>query len=251
MASTTEQTGIIFEADVYLRKFENNVLSKDVIGILETTVFTAKPSSEIITRSAFRIGLTGKTRGSVGQPSATAIKLSFNAVDADILGLLMLSTNSALTVAGGVVAAESFHSKHDRWVKLDESNITTGTPSIVGATLDTDYNIEEKLGLVRVLSTGSLADDVDLDIAYSFGAKSGITINAGTKSKIEVSLEGRTRSREDGSEGFVRIPKVSLTLSNDLTLVGGDYATAEFDGECVLIDGEDADFYLDSEIVYS
>jgi len=243
--------GIAYEADLSIARFNAGVLSPELIGPLESTIFTAKPEGEIKERSSLRIGKSGKVRGSFGRSLATKIKLGVNAVDSRLLALIMLGSTAALSISGGSAVAENFTGKHDIWIKLANSNITAGTAAITGSVLNTDYKIDSELGAIMILSTGNLADGASLSVNYDFGAISGITIRAGTESKIDVNLIGQTVNRESGAKGRIRIPKVTLVLSNDLTLLADDYASAEFDGTCILVDGEDADFFLDENVVYS
>lgn len=243
--------GIVYEADLSVRRYNSGVLSKELIGPMETTVFTMKPESETKERKAYRIGQAGKTRGSIGRTLATKIKIGVNAVDARLMALIMLGTTAALSVAGGSAVAEAVTVQHDVWIKLDNHNITAATAAIATFTEGADFEIDETLGAIMALSTGGMTDDTSYDISYVFGAIAGTTIRAGTESKTDVYLEGPTKNRETGLNGRIRIPKVTLSLASDLSLLADDYVDAEMDGTCVLLDGESADMYIDENVVYS
>lgn len=244
--------GIIYEADLSVRRYGvGGVLSKELIGPLEATQFSIQASNETLTRQAFRIGQAGKDRGSIGRTLATAVNLSVNAVDSRTMALILLGTVAALSKAQGVVAAEEFTAKHDIWVKLDHGNIAAAGVSIDTKTEGTDYVVDRVLGAVMVLSTGTIVDEATTTIAYNYGASAGTTIRVGTESKADVMLEGPAKNRETGADAFIRIPKVTLSPANELSLLNNEYVDAKMTGSCILLDGETADCYIDDPITYT
>lgn len=244
--------GIIYEADLSVRRYGvGGVLSKELIGPLEATQFSIQASNEMIARKAFRIGQAGKDRGSIGRTLATAINLAVNAVDSRTMALILLGSVAALSKAQGVVAAETFTSIHDAWVKLDHGNIAATGVAIATKTEGTDFVMDRVLGAIMVLSTGTIANNTETTIAYNYGATAGTTIRVGTESKADVMLEGPAKNRETGADAFIRIPKVTLSPSNELSLLNDEYVNAEMSGSCILMDGETADCYLDDPITYT
>jgi hypothetical protein len=243
--------GIVYEADLSVRRYTQGVLSKELIGPLEATTFTVQAENEQKERQALRIGQAGKTRGSFGRTLATKIKLGVNAVDPRMMALILLGSTAALTVAGGSAVAEPVTVKHGIWIKLNNYNITNSTAAIVASVEGTDFEIDEKLGAIMALSTGNLADDSVQSLDYDFGAIAGTRIRIGTESKVDVMLEGPAVNRETGKNARIVIPKVTLTPANELSLLSDDYVTAELDGACLLLDTETADHYIDEEVVYS
>lgn len=243
--------GIVYEADLSVRRYVNGVLSNELIGPLEATSFTLQAQNEQIVRTALRIGQAGKTRGSIGRTLASQIKLGINAVDTRLLALILLGTDSALAVAGGTASAEPVTVKHDIPIKLANSNITALSAAVAGSVEGTDFEIDALLGSITALSAGNIADGAAITIDYAFGAIAGQTISIGTESKVDVMLEGPAVNRETGQKARIRIPKVTLTPSNELSLLSDDYVTAELDGSCILLDTEAADAYIDELVVYS
>jgi len=243
--------GIVYEADLVVQRYNLGVLSKEIIGPLEATTFSIQASNETITRQAFRVGQAGKDRGSLGRTLATQVNLAVNAVDAATLALILLGTTAALAKAQGVVASETFTSRHDIWVKLNHGNIAATGVAIATKTEGTDFVMDRVLGAIMVLSTGTIANNASTTIAYNYGATAGSTVRVGTESKQDVLLQGAAKNRETGQNAFIRIPKVTLSPSNELSLLNAEYVTAEMTGSCILMDGETADCYIDDPVTYT
>lgn len=251
MPDLNTQQGFSYEGDIYAMRYVNNVLQNKAIGPFEVTLFSAQPSNETIERQANRLGQTGKTRGSVGRTLATELQLNFNAANADLYALLFLGTTTALSVSGSTVASEVIADmEHDKPYKVAHENISA--LAVTGKTLGTDFEIvDAKLGLVRILSTGTIADGSDVDFAYTYAGITGTTVNVGTESKVDVKLIGNLRNRETQVYSQMIVPKVTLSPNNAIQLIADDYATAELSGKCVLVDGEAADFYLSDPATYA
>lgn len=250
MADLNVQEGFSYEGDIYAQRYVGGVLQSKAIGPFEVTIFAAKPANETKERQSNRLGQTGKTRGSVGRTLATELKIGFNAANADLYAALFLGTSGALSVTGGTATAESVTSmEHDKPYKLAHENISALT--VTGKTLGTDFEIvDAKLGLVRTLSTGTIANNATTSFNYTYTAFTGTRVNIGTESKLDVKLLGNVKNRETGVSSRMVVPQVTLSPSSDINLIDNEYATAEVTGKCVLRTGEVADFYLDTALSY-
>jgi len=250
MSDANLQQGLIYEGTIFAQRYVNNVLQAKSIGPFEVTGLTIKATNEVKTRKSNLTGQSGKVRGTFARTAPTDIKISANASNSDLYALFLLGSTAAYTVAGGTVSAESLASaEHDKWYQLAHKNISAVV--ITGKAINVDYEVDGQLGLIRILSTGAIANNATSAINYTYGAIAGTTILVGTQSKVDVKLIGRLSNSETGNFAILEVPKVTLSPSKELSLIGNDYSDFELSGSCILLNGEAADLYLRDPVTYS
>jgi len=243
------QQGIVYEGNIHAQRYVAGGLQDLAVGPLEITGFTIKPANEIKERRSNLVRQSGKIRGTMGRTAPTEIKITANAADADIYALFMAATTSALSVTGSTVTGESRTMSYDKWYKLDHENVSS--VAIATKTEGVDFQVDAILGAILILSTGTIADGATSSIDYTYGSITGTTINVGKEAKVDVKIVGRLVNSETGNDAFIKIPKVTLTLSKELNLIGDDYSDFEVTGKCILLDGETADCYLSDPVTYA
>lgn len=108
-----------------------------------------------------------------------------------------------------------------------------GTPAVLAVD---DYEIDEQMGLVRFLSTGttSLSDADVIGFAITTGATVGQDldqVNALTEADITGALLFiQTNACDQGNKSEYLFHKVSLSSDGDLPLIGDEIQTASFTG---------------------
>lgn len=250
MADLNSQQGLIYEGNIHAQRFINGVLDAKAIGPFEITALTIQAANEVKERKSNLVGQSGKVRGSFARTNATQVKISANAVNSDLYALFLLASTAALSVTGGTVTGESVASmSHDKWYKLAQLNVSS--VAIATKTEGTDFQIDAELGLIRTLSTGTIADDATSSVDYTYGGITGTEVRVGTESKVDVKLIGRLVNAETGAESILEVPKVTLSPDGEISLIGDDYQSLGLTGSCVLVDGENADLYLRDPVVYS
>lgn len=250
MADLNSQQGLIYEGNIHAQRYVNNVLQAKAIGPFEITALTMQASNETKNRKSYLVGQAGKARGSIARTNATQIKISANAANADLYALFLLGTTAAYSKSGGTISGESVASmEHDKWYKLAHPNVSA--VSIATKVLNVDYQVDVELGLIRTLSTGTIANNATSSVNYTYGAIAGTTIRVGTESKVDVKLIGRLANSETGAKAILEVPKVTLSPDGEISLIGEDYQSFGLSGSCVLMDGETADLYLRDPVTYS
>jgi hypothetical protein len=250
MPDLNSQQGLVYEGNIHARTYINNVLQKKAVGPFEITGFTAKASNEVKERKSNLVGQSGKVRGTFARITPTELKITANAANSDLYALFLLGSTAAYTVAGGSISAESVtFTELDKWYALDNKNVSAVV--ITGKVEGTDFEIDAQLGYIRALSTGSYTAGSTASVNYTAGAISGTTIQVGTQAKVDVMLDGRLTNAETGSQAILHVPKVTLSPTKELSLIGNDYQDFELTGKCILLNGEVADFYLRDPVTYS
>lgn len=132
------------------------------IGV-ETTVFQHKESC------------TG-TRGidkEIVQEVIVTIAMTMESIDDDNLALALYGTTTP--VVGASPTDELLTAQHDKWVALDNikvSAVVVGDDAVPTITyvLDTDYELNEETGSIKVLSTGAITDLQVVFVDYTHAA---------------------------------------------------------------------------------
>lgn len=250
MPDLNTQQGLIYEGNIHAQRYVNGVLQAKAIGPFEVTALTMTASNEVRERKSNLVGQSGKVRGSFARTNPTNLAIRANAANSDLYALFLLGTTAAYSVTGGTVSGESVASmEHDKWYKLANANVS----AVVIATkvLGTDYEVDAELGLIRTLSTGTIADNATSSVNYTYSGIAGTTIRVGTESKVDVKLIGRLVNAETGAKAILDVPKVTLSPDGEISLIGDDYQDFGLTGSCVLLDGETADLYLRDPVTYS
>lgn len=238
--------GIAYKGDVYMRLFENGVLSPKIIGPIGGTKLSLKNNSEQKQRFGKGRDNFGLQTGALTVPAPTDVTVGFNEVPAEMLAMLFSGTSSALSETGGTVTAESITLVKDVWVKTAQRNISLS--AITGLVLGTDFIEHPRLGAIKALTVGAVGVQ---SLNYTYSGITGTRILGGMKSLIEVEVTFDGLNLEDSSETFFRIPKVPLTSNTDIDFLAGDYVDAEMSGKAIKLSSEAGEIIFDDSVVYS
>lgn len=250
MADKNTQQGLIYEGNIHAQRYVGGVLQAKAVGPFEITALTITASNEVKERKSNLVGQSGKVRGSFARTNPTNLKISANATNSDLYALFLLGTTAALSVVGGTASSESVASmEHDKWYKLAHDNVSAVT--VATKVLGVDFEVDGKLGLIRNLSTGTIADNATNSVNYTYSGITGTTIRVGTESKVDVKLIGRLVNAETGASAILEVPKVTLSPDGEISLIGDDYQSFGLTGSCILLDGQTADLYLRDPVTYA
>ena len=244
-----ENVARIYEGNVYLQLWIAGTLQKEMIGPLATSQLVLKPQSELKQRFSKQRGKWGKQAGSFVVAKPTQFTLGVNAVNMKVLAMAYQGTIEAQAIASGTITAEPVTLSHGLFVRVSQRNISA--VAITGSVLGIDFVVDKKIGAIKALSTGNLADGVATTFNAVHGAITATRILGGTESKIDVQLVMDGQNKENLSEVYIRIPKIPLTLDSDIDLKANDYNDITFKGEIELLDTETAEFYIDNDVEFT
>jgi len=141
---------------------------------------------------------------------------------------------STETQGSGSVTDEAVTARHDRWVKLLYRNIKSVVVNDDGGggvyVIGVDYEVDQSVGRLKILSTGSIADAAALDVDYVYTSETwntmlGVSVTA---------IEGLLRFVGDPDQGIAyeaEIWKVKLRPTSPLGFISDDWGTIEFEAE--------------------
>jgi len=242
-----KQKGMYFDGDVFIRRWVAGVLQNEVIGPLSGTKLGIKAQSEAKDNISKGRSNRGKKLDSVTVAKPTAFSIGFNRTNPKLLAMVFLGIDAVKTINAGTITAEPVILPHDIWVKVSERNISA---VVIGVyVLNTDYEVDCRLGMIRSLSTGAITDGEAVTFNATFGSITSMQIKGGIDSKVHVEVVLDGTNLVDDSEVYIRIPKVPLTPDSDMDFLADDYITVEFSGEMEKLAAETAEFYVDTDVV--
>lgn len=245
-----DQRGLIYTGELYAQPYIANALQSKVIGPFETTTFSIAPENEQISRSSNLPGSSGLARAVISRKKPTKFTLKANALNADIAALFLLAVTSTMTASGGSVTGESVtFTELDTWYKLNARNVSA--VAITGKTINVDFVVNAKAGMIMALSTGSYAAGSTASVNYTKGAISAPRASIGALSKSDVKFFGRMVNEETQQESWLEIPKCTVSPSGEIPLIGDSYSEMTLNGIGIKLDSETADVYLDDPVTYS
>lgn len=244
-------SGFAYRGDVLARVIVNGV-PNPVITELKAVTFETAIVSELAKRKGHGRQDAGLTTGSFSKITDSTVKFTIGEQSGDVMEFLMLATKTALNIAGGTVAAETFTVVLDRWVALDFDNISS--PVIAGSAVDVDFIIDPEggeEGMIMCLSTGNLVEGATPSLAYTYGTITGDRYEAGTVPQVDLLIKFKGISMEDGSKVGFRIPKLSVEGGATIQHISDEeYFFPESNAVMVKLDTEPGVLIYDSGVVY-
>lgn len=223
-------------ADVYMDILDDagNPTGLSLEG--DCSQFTPKPDSE-------RKERTGHGRTNYGQVIASAIlpkpmtaTIVFGQLSARLFAAAFFASVAAYEqTAGPISPAIAITSIPDRWVEigLNMVDALVVKDSTDTTTYDegTDYEVNTRLGMIKALSTGDIADGAVLHITGNkLAITGGSTMEAMTKANVRVRLKLDGQNFEDGRNFITDVYQMRLNPTSDFSMVGEDFVDVTFEG---------------------
>jgi len=211
---------------------------------LNASVLTVTPGESTPTERLSNNRLTvAQALGSFQRVTAApTVQVTFDELVKEALQVALLGGAETVNVASGSVSDESVTATAlDRWIPLAQANITTGTvvvttdPSGTTYTLNTDYEVDLRNGLIKFLSTGSVTAAENVLVSYDHTGASGFQINPFTQQQVETRLLMDGTNREDNHRIKALIFQANLSPTNGFSLIGPSDGFNTVDAEGTII----------------
>lgn len=205
-----------------------------------------KPDSE--TKELIGNGLTtfGQTIASVVIPKPMTATIKFNQLDAELFAAAFFGTDAPLAQAAKTGATATVIARADKFVEIGGGyNLTVNSVKTSGdeaLSAGTDYEVNARLGMIRLLGTSTLAADGDaLTVTYDVPAiAAGNRMKTMTKSNVRVRVRIDGQNYADGRRFVLDIFQMKLAPSSELSFIGDDFAEVQFDGSLEKPQGKDS-----------
>jgi hypothetical protein len=201
--------GFLGAGDVYAR-FYDPILATfgDWQGPFETDKFEIKVSSDLKEMTSKGKTTYGQVIESVTIPKPNDFAIDFTEVNRASMATALAGTITTFSQSAGTITDQALTAKYDVWLPLGKENFAkTGFTVKDNAGTNTydegvDYQMNWRLGWIKILSTGTITAAEALKITGSYNATSGSEIAGATQSQI------RAQFRLDGINFADQLPVI-------------------------------------------
>jgi hypothetical protein len=199
------------------------------------------PAVEKKERKGFRLDNYAKTIKSVITKVEQDLKFTLTDINRKNLALAMFGVDADYTQTAGnnTAAAEAVVAIEDKWVKLVSRSLDPATPPVVKDVTDittytegTDYEIDYRVGRIKVLSGGVIAGGVTIHVGSTWLAiTAGYKVDGLEVSKIEAYIRLIGQDKANSRDCEVIVYKAQIEPAGDLNWLSEDYVDLEFTGK--------------------
>lgn len=229
--------GFLGAGDLYIARYNPVTALFDAYkGPYEATKMEIKPNVELKELSSRGRSTYGQVIESVplAQPSDFTVDLP--EVNRESLTIALLGTTSAINRGAGTVNNEAVVAKLDGWVRLAQENIATagfvvtgaaGTPTYVK---DVDYVVNYRMGMLKALVGGAIADNAALQVDYTHNAITGTQISGATNAQVRAKFLLDGVNFADQLPVQVEIFEAIIAADSAFDFLSNDFATVSLPG---------------------
>jgi hypothetical protein len=238
--------------DVYMDRLDADGSPNGFFAAGNVTKFAIQPDSEVKEQIARGRDNYGQVLASVVLPKPAKLSMDFSQLDRKNIAINLFGEDTDIDEAGDSVTDEEITVLTlDNWQRLAHRNVdaesvvveyATGSGDPVEATVDEDYEIIARTGMIRALSTGNiLAGDV-MTVSYDYAASTGWTSSGMTESMIKLRLFLDGKNEVNGKDVEVTVHEVRVAAKSVLDFLSADFASMSLEGTPVTPDGMDEPF---------
>jgi len=243
-----EQQGIIAGGDVYFDFLTDAGASQGFALVGNVTKFIPKVETETIESKLNGRDTLGQTGDSYTRITASTLSFSLNRYNPDIVAAFWAGSAVDITAAAGTFTA-SVTTILDKWVPFGRYDAGTCVVKDDGDTttyvLGEDYELNLRLGLIKVLSTGAIAESDVLHLSGDTVASSGSKITGATKPIINVGVIVDGKNYVNGEDLKLQVWRAQIRSTTDFDLLNqAGFPELEFSGTMVTPSGKSWPFEM-------
>lgn len=246
--------GFLGSGDLYFKRKVGGV-DQNWILLGNATKFAIQEQSEIKERKSRMRGTYGQVLDTVPLKQPAQFSVTLDDINKDNLALAFMGTVSNYTQAATTVTDEAVTAKHDKFVELAHRNVSgvVVTDSGGGTTyaLDTDYELNARLGLIKALSTGSITDGQALLVDYAAGAIAGNQVQGGSEPLIRGAFMLDGKNFANDSLVIVDVWEATLAPTSEFDFLAEDFAPIELGGSLTTPTGKSEPYVVRTDVVLS
>lgn len=214
----------------------------------EATKFAVKGNTEVLEKESRGRNKRGQLVASVALLRSPDIEVVFGEANADTLRLAFLGKTAAISQGAGTLTDEPIVGRTGMWVPLGKRNLVAAGLTVMSAdgvttyTLGTDYDVNYRLGMVRVLSGGAIADKAALEVSGTYYAVDGSLIQGAVKPQLRVRFLLDGRNLVDGSDVECEVFEAVVAPDAEFDFMADDFADLTLAGKLVTPTGKASPF---------
>ena len=229
--------GFLGAGDLYARVYNPTTGQYDQwTGPFESTKFEIKPNSELKEMSSRGRSTYGQVIESVPLPKPADLSVTFAEVNKESIAMALFGTASVVNQGSGSITDEVVTAALGKWVQLAHGNVATAgfvvtnSAATVTYVLGTDYEVNYRIGLVRAIPGGAIADAASLKVDYAYNAISGTAIAGGTQTQIRAQFKLDGVNFADQLPVIVDVWEAVLTPDSAFDFLQNDFAEIALKG---------------------
>lgn len=242
--------------DLFINRIDPTTgLSVGRMGPYEADKFEIKPNAEIKEQKSKGRKTYGQVIESVPIQQPTDFTVVLNEVDKEGLTLALMGAQSVINTAAGTFTDVAIVAKHGVWVPLPTGNLTdvgfvvknsAGTKTYVK---DVDYEVNWRLGQIRALASGEIAEAEPLKVSGGNNAVSGSLIKGSVQPQLRAELVLEGVNFADQRPVIVTVFEAVLTPKDGFDFLSDKFGQITLSGRLKTPSGKDSPYevrYLDA-----
>jgi len=239
--------GIIAAGDLYMDFLDSDGNSTGFVLAGNCKQFAPKVETETKENKLNGRDTFGQTAESFTRITGSSLSMTFNRYDPNILAAAFMGSAVDQAAAAGSYTA-TITAIQDRWVEIGETGLETcvvkDETDTTTYAVGTDYEVNTRTGMVKVLSTGTIGDGDTLHISGDTLAKTGSKITAGTQSVVNVALRLDGKNLATGGNVLVTVWQAQLRSETEFDFMGEDFPDVTFSGTLITPTGQTWPFHI-------
>lgn len=240
--------GLLLSGDVYIDRLNDDGTSTGLVGPINTTKLEVSSQAESVERISKKNDSYGQALDSVAIPQPSEVSIAVDEQPSEILALALAGEVNELSVeAGNVSDSAVVLPSGGRFVKLPHDKISGLTAKLASDGSDVapaSIEVNEKAGLIRAVSNGTLKDGGTVNVSYAFEASKKNLIKGGIKPIIKARILCIGKNLVNGEAVEFEMPLATLSPDGAIDLFSSEFVSTELSGKAILKDGETAPYYL-------
>lgn len=226
--------GFLGAGDIYINRIVNGV-TQGMQGPYYANKFEIKPNVD--KKEAISKGRNdyGQVLESVSIQQPAELTLELTEVNKESMTIALLGTQAVLSQAGGTLTAAPVVVKLNTWMPVGHEALSDDiTVKNDGGTVTyvkgVDYLLNEQMGWIKALSTGSIAEDEEVELSGTYNAISGAKISGATNTDIRAEIVFDGKNQADGLPCIVRVWEAIIAADAAFDFLADDFNTVSMPG---------------------
>lgn len=230
--------GFLGAGDLYISRYNPATGTFDgFTGPFEATKFEIKPNVELKELASRGRNTYGQVIETVALPQPADFTLELPEVNKESLSIALLGTEAAINQGSGSWAdTPVVVTKKGEWIDLGKQNVAEAGFAVEnsGGTVTyvkgTDYEINYRLGWLKILEGSAIANGATVNVTGTYGAVGGTLIRGAVNSQI------RAKFRLDGVNFADQLPVIVdvfeavISADSAFDFLSDDFATISLPG---------------------
>lgn len=236
-------SALLLAGQVYLATYGDGDIVGALAGPFEVDQLELTPGSDTKELLSRRPGMYGQVRATVQIPKSTDLAISFGSVDRVTLTMALLGSQVLKSQAAGDVVNQNLTvTEKGVWFELGKKDISAVVVkndfNDVTYVAGTDYEVNERLGLISILESSAIATNVVLHVSYHHAASSDVEIAGSVVNQVKARIVFDGVNLVDQRPVNVEIDQAVLAPSGGFDVMASDFSKVPLKGKVVTLAGK-------------